>query len=207
MSNLPQGFCYLQEKVPTLLLDIRYATNNNFMGRPAAGYLKPVAIGTHQLAAALEIAQKKFLEKGYSIKIFDAYRPQRAVDSFWDWAQDINDTKMKEEYYPTFNNKMDLFNGFIAKLSTHSRGSTVDLTIVDGKKQELDMGTIFDFFGDISATDYPHLPGNVKANRQLLKSVMEECGFTNYHMEWWHYSLNNEPFPLKPEHHFDFVVE
>jgi D-alanyl-D-alanine dipeptidase len=130
-----------------------------------------------------------------------------AIDDFWDWAMNPEDIKMKVAYYPNFNNKLDLFNGYISKLSAHSRGSAVDLTIVNLQdKKDLDMGGIFDLLDTVSNTSYPNINISARVNRALLKSVMEKYGFENYDKEWWHFSLIKEPFPRKPEDHFNFPV-
>jgi len=201
------GFVYLSEVDPSIKQDIRYAGENNFMGCVADGYEKPVAILTVQAANALAEAQKHFNALGYSILVLDAYRPHSAVEHFWRWACDVDDMKMKEIYYPTYDDKTKLFeDGFIAKYSKHSRGSTVDITLLDEKGDEVDMGGIFDFFGPVSVTACEDISDEAKANRAVLKHGMEEAGFVNYRMEWWHYELENEPFTLKPEHHFDFSV-
>ncbi len=193
---------------PSIEQDMRYAGNNNFMGCPADGYKKPLAILTHEAATALSKAQQYFVAKGYSILVLDAYRPHSAVEHFWRWACDTEDLKMRAEYYPEYSDKTQLFeDGFIAKYSKHSRGSTVDLTLVDSAGNELDMGGIFDFFGPVSHTHNEGISEGSRQNRQLLKEGMEAAGFVNYHKEWWHYELVNEPFTLKPDHHFNFAVE
>ncbi len=132
---LPKGFVYLSEVDPTIIQDMRYAGNDNFMGRPALGYEKPVAILTEVAAQALKAAQKTFAVLGYKIIVYDAYRPQSAVDDFWGWANDKEDLLMKEIYYPDYKDKTLLFSdGFIARLSKHSRGSAVDLSLVTAKQ-------------------------------------------------------------------------
>jgi len=206
---LPKGFVYLSDIDNSIVQDIRYASSENFIGRPIAGYNKPIAIITEVAALKLKEVQNELLSRGLSLKIFDAYRPQAACDDFWNWAHDGTDLKMKDFYYPSFENKVEIFNaGYIARYSTHSRGSTVDLTIIDNvTKNELDMGGPFDFFGDVSMTAYEGISDEAKANRILLKQVMEKHGFENYSNEWWHFSLLNEPFPNKPQDHFNFPIE
>ena len=206
-NGLPTGFVYLYDLIPTIVQDIAYATSNNFMGRPIKGYKKAVAIITFEAAIALRNVQLELKKSDLGLKVFDAYRPQMAVDDFWNWASDSQDIKMKSEYYPDFDNKLDLFNGYLARLSSHSRGSAVDLTVIDlQNKQELDMGSRFDFLGEISNTDHPSISNTAKRNRQRLKSIMEKHGFKNYDKEWWHYNLINEPFTKTSEDHFNFVV-
>ncbi|MDF3048097.1 MAG: peptidase [Candidatus Midichloriaceae bacterium] len=207
--TLPKGFVYLSEVDPTVIQDIRYAGNNNFMGRPAQGYEKPIAILTEVAAQALKEAQKTFIGLGYKIIVYDAYRPQSAVDDFWNWANDKEDLLMQKIYYPDYKDKTLLFsNGFIARLSKHSRGSAVDLSLVEEQTgAEIDMGAPFDFFGEVSHTACAHITDGAKRMRQMLKEVMESHGFDNYRKEWWHYEFLNEPFPRKPEDHFNFPVK
>jgi D-alanyl-D-alanine dipeptidase len=145
---------------------------------------------------------------GYSLKVFDGYRPQMAVEDFWEWANDPTDIENQRVYYPDFKNKVDLFNGYIARRSAHSRGSAVDLTIIDlAQGKELDMGERFDFLGERSNTAFEGISETAKDNRLLLKTIMEKHGFENYWREWWHYSLKGEPFNRTPEDHFNFPVE
>lgn len=206
-NTLPAGFTYLSEVDATILQDVKYASHDNFMGRPAKGYEKPVIILTFEAANALKSIQAELNQFGLGLKVFDGYRPQSAIDDFWDWANDSNDIKMKKDYYPNFQDKRDLFNGYISKLSTHSRGSTVDLTIVDlSTGQDLDMGSRFDLLDEVSNTSYPNISKEARLNRILLKSTMLRFGFDDYSKEWWHFTLLNEPFPRKPEDHLNFPV-
>lgn len=208
-THLPDGFTYIQD--PRIILSINYASNNNFIGRPIAGYRKPVCIISSEAKDALLKVQDDLdqLNKNYVLKIFDAYRPTTAVADFGHWAQNKQDLKMQTTYYPDLE-KPDLFKlGYIMSKSAHSRGSTVDLTIAiqdttsKYKHTELDMGTIFDFFGDKSHTDSTLVSAEAQGNRQLLKSLMEKHGFKNLPQEWWHYELANEPFP---DTYFDFPI-
>lgn len=204
---LPSGFVYLED--PRILLSLNYLTSNNFMGRPVKGYHAAVCILTKEAAKAL-IALQDVLDKkhrGLCLKIFDAYRPVQAVLDFKKWSEDPKDQIMKEMYYPTYH-KPELFEqGYIAEESSHSRGSTVDLTLVERQSehqhQELDMGTIFDYFHELTHTENPTISASAKQNRALLKNLMDEQGFENYPFEWWHFTLRNEPFP---DTHFDFPV-
>lgn len=207
--KLPEKFVYLNDIDPSIRCDLKYYSEDNFVGHRIDGYAANVAICTEHAAIALRSAQKEFSKLGYGIVIFDAYRPHRAVEHFLRWAHDIEDIKMQSIYYPTYNNKEQLFSdGFIARYSKHSRGSTIDLTLFElSTEEQLDMGSIFDFFGPISFTDSQDIPSHARKNRMLLKSVMNNNGFTNYEKEWWHYELQNEPFTLKPEHHFDFLIK
>lgn len=202
---LPDGFVYLEDVIPAIRLEIRYCSNNNFIGRPVDGYRKPRAILTREAAAALQGVQEELVPFGFGVKVFDAYRPQRAVDNFVRWAADLDDTKAKVQYYPDVA-KQDLFkDGYIAARSSHSRGSTVDLTIVElSSGAELDMGSPFDFFGPASWPASTLVPPSRLANRLLLRTLMMKYGFNPYEQEWWHFTLAGEPYP---ETYFDFPVE
>ena len=148
--------------------------------------------------------QREVQGQGYSLKVFDCYRPQRAVDRFVAWGRDLSDQAMKAEHYPA-EDKSQLFEkGYIADRSGHSRGSTLDLTLVrQPDATELDMGTPYDYFDSLSNTEDPRITGQQRANRLLLKGVMEKHGFVNYDKEWWHYTLTDEPYP---DSYFDFPV-
>ncbi|HLF64809.1 MAG TPA: M15 family metallopeptidase [Saprospiraceae bacterium] len=205
-SGIPEkGFVYVNDVIPSVRYDIRYAGNNNFLGRPVKGYHAAEAVLTQEAATALKAVQLELYTKGLRLKIFDAYRPQRAVNDFIEWANDLSDTIKKREYYPDVP-KSELFKrGYIASRSGHSRGSTVDLTIVDMKTgKELDMGSPYDFFGDISHYDTQSITDVQRRNRTLLRTTMEKHGFKPYDVEWWHYTLKDEPYP---ETYFDFPVK
>ncbi len=201
----PEGFSYIHNEIPDIVYDIRYAYGNNFIGTPIDGYKNTVAILSTPALMALSKVQKELANKGFGLKIFDGYRPQKAVDHFVRWAKNAPDTLMKQYYYP-YIPKSQLFNlGYIASKSGHTRGSTVDLTIIDKYTgREIDMGSPYDFFGNISHHSYPNITSKQKSNRQLLKNTMEKYGFRAYKNEWWHYTLNGEPYP---NHYFDFDVE
>ena len=201
---LPTNFVYVRDVIPAIREDIRYAGSHNFMGRPADGYRAPRAVLTREAALALRAAADAFARMGYSLLVYDGYRPQRAVDHFARWAEDAQDTAAKAEFYPQLD-KTELFpRGYIALRSGHSRGSTVDLTLVDGEGNALDMGGEFDWFSPVSGHDYPNLTDVQKKNRLLLKNGMMAAGFLPYSEEWWHYRLANEPYP---DTYFDFVIE
>ncbi|HEY9161525.1 MAG TPA: M15 family metallopeptidase [Desulfomonilia bacterium] len=202
---LPEGFVYLDDVIPGIRLEMRYYSDNNFTGRRVDGYLKPRCIISKPAALALKKVQDDLLPFGLELKIFDAYRPQAAVDNFIRWAADIGDTKMKKEYYPDVD-KTNLFrDGYIASRSGHTRGSTVDLTIIQsGSGKELDMGGTFDFFGPVSWPDSSLVQADKKANRLLLRTLMIMYGFKPYDKEWWHFTLANEPYPNT---YFNFPVE
>ena len=204
-SSLPEGFVYVDEVIPDVVQEIRYYGTNNFMGRPVDGYYANRAILTEAATKALQKVQQELKAKGLGLKIFDGYRPKRAVDHFIRWAADPNDSKMKQQYYPEFAKK-DLFKlGYLASRSPHSRGSTVDLTVIRlDTKEELDMGSPFDFLGPISRHNSPLITEEQAGNRKLLRDLMVKYGFVPYNEEWWHYRLKDEPFPNT---YFDFVVE
>jgi len=206
-SGLPDGFVYVEEIIPSVVVELRYYGRDNFVGEPIDGYRKPRPILTGQAAAALKKVQEDLQKYGLSLKIFDAYRPQRAVDHFVRWAKDIDDTRMKSKYYPYVDKKNLFRDGYIARRSGHSRGSTVDVTIVsfakDGKAIPLDMGTPFDFFGPPSASEYAGITLRQRLNRLLLRTLMEKHGFKHLAEEWWHFTLKNEPFP---DSYFNFPI-
>ena len=201
---LPDGFSYIENEIPSAKLEIRYLGDHNFVGRPIVGYEREVGILSTKATDALKKVQEELNQQGLGIKVFDAYRPQRAVTSFEVWAKDLNDTIAKQEFYPDVD-KRDLFTlGYIASRSGHTRGSTIDLTLVDlATNQELDMGSSYDFFGEISHHDTQLINPSQTANREILRQAMLNHGFKDYAEEWWHYTLANEPFP---ETYFDFVV-
>jgi len=207
-GTLPLGFVYADETVPDLRLELRYAGSRNFVGKPVDGYRKQCCILTREAADALKKVQEELRPFGLGVKVFDAYRPQMAVDHFVRWAYDLKDTRMKQEFYPGVE-KTNLFrDGYIAAKSSHSRGSTVDLTIVslgnEDAGRELDMGSDFDFFGRRSWPDSQLIPAPSRALRLLLRLVMEKHGFRPYPQEWWHFTLKNEPWP---ETYFTFPVQ
>ena len=193
------AFTNINHSIPSLKFEMRYTTTDNFIGRPIDGYQEPICYLTDETAIALVKVQQSLQKEGLGLLVFDCYRPQRAVNHFVRWAKEIYDTKMKSTYYPNVDKK-DLFrDGYIAAKSGHSRGSTVDLTIVG-----FDMGTPFDFFDPRSHTNAKTVTKKQHNNRMLLKKVMEENGFKNYAEEWWHYTLKEEPFK---EHYFDFIIK
>ena len=204
-TNLPKGFVLLTDHIPNISVDLKYAGKHNFIGRPIDGYKAQKVIFTKKATLALAKVQNELNKEGLGLKIYDAYRPQTAVNHFKRWASDIKDTLMRQEFYPKID-KRNLFKlGFIASKSGHSRGSTIDLTIIDLKtKKELDMGGPFDFFGDLSGHDYPKLNTTQKKNRQKLKSIMQKYGFKPYSKEWWHYTLIDEPYKKT---YFDFHIQ
>lgn len=204
-QTLPKGFSYVSEIDATIKKELRYGTSNNFIGKPIDGYLKDSLIISKPAAKALKEIQTKLMLSGLSLKIFDAYRPQQAVDHFVRWAKVMNDTLMKQLYYPDVQ-KSELFTlGFIASKSGHTRGSTVDLSIVDVKtNKEVDMGSSYDFFGEKSHPFYKKITEAQMKNRMLLRTIMIKNGFIPYDNEWWHFTLKDEPYPTT---YFNFLIE
>ena len=204
-----EGFVYVKTLIPDLIEDLRYATTNNFMGEKADGYEGTRVILSRQAAEALKSAADELRQMGYVIKVFDAYRPQRAVNHFVRWSK-TNDQRNKAEYFPTLR-KNQLFPTYIAYKSGHTKGSTIDMTICDkNTKEEVDMGAHFDYFGEPSHPSFTgkYSLGTVtqehKKRRLMLREVMVRHGFKPYDSEWWHFTLKNEPFPNT---WFDFPVK
>jgi len=205
-GELPAGFVYIDAVIPAITLEIRYDTRDNFTGRRVKGYERPAGILTEQATAALQHVAAELESFGLGLKIFDAYRPQRAVDDFVLWAQDPGEQRMKSRYYPHVDKANLISEGYIAEQSGHSRGSTVDLTLVSlGPEgpQELDMGTGWDYFGPESWPDSRMVTPVQRAHRMLLRVLMEKHGFKPLQQEWWHFTLRDEPFP---DTYFDFPV-
>jgi len=207
-QGLPEGFVYVDEYIPNAVVELRYYSKDNFMGCQAEGYRSPRCILTEKAANALKNVQAELKNFGLGIKIFDAYRPQRAVNHFVRWAKNLSDTLMKAKYYPEVEKRSLFKKGYIADKSSHSRGRTVDLTLVNKahgeEPQELDMGTGFDFFGPQSWPTYLLISAQARAHRMLLQQIMVENGFVPYFAEWWHFTLKNEPFP---DQYFDFPIQ
>jgi D-alanyl-D-alanine dipeptidase len=198
------GFSDAGRAVPGLVVDMRYAGSENFIGRPITGYEAPVCLLSHEAVAAVARVQAKLAEFGLGLKVFDCYRPARAVADFVAWARDPSDQKRKADYYPNVD-KSRLFElGYIAERSGHSRGSTLDVTLVDLRSgEELDMGGAYDLFDTRSWPGEPTVAPQPRANRMLLQDVMVAHGFRPLKEEWWHFTLNGEPHP---ETYFDFPV-
>jgi D-alanyl-D-alanine dipeptidase len=224
----PPDIVDVRTVIPDLVVDMRYLTARNFVGRPIAGYRAPVCLLTKRAAQALARVEDELKPKGLGLKVYDCYRPQSAVDEFVAWGADLRDQKMKPEFYPGVDKRNLFGNGYIASRSGHSRGSTVDLTIVPLAAPEpeipasapiracapvwsarlpdasIDMGTGFDCFGALSHTGNGTIGAQQAANRKLLKSLMTKQGFIDNAHEWWHYTLADEPYPGT---YFDFPVE
>lgn len=205
VKNRPDTFVSLQSVIPNLVIELRYFSSNNFMGRPVDGYHDNVVYMTAPAASALKAVQEDLAADGLGLKVFDAYRPQTAVNNFIRWAADDSDTLMKQQYYPSLN-KDELFpGGYIAERSGHSRGSTIDLTVVRlADSQELDMGSPYDFFDEVSWPSNTSITQPQLANRLTLRDVMVKHGFMPIRTEWWHFTLEGEPYP---DVFFDFPVE
>jgi D-alanyl-D-alanine dipeptidase len=200
----PDSFVDAASVAPGLIVEARYAIAHNFVGRPIEGYDKPVCYLTRPAAAALAGVVKDLEPQGLTVKVFDCYRPERAVAHFIRWARDLRDEKMKAEFYPHVEKNTLFADGYIAARSGHSRGSTVDLTLArraDGR--ELPMGTPFDFFSPRSWPSDRSVGEEARANRALLAQAMRKRGFVPYSKEWWHFTLRDEPYP---EMYFDFPV-
>lgn len=199
------GFVLVTDVIPDVILEIRYHSTYNFIGDRIPGYDEPVAILTRQAADSLKVVSDEMLQLGYRLKIIDAYRPQCAVDHFMQWAKDLDDVRMKEYFYPELDKSVLIPQEYIAEKSGHTRGSTVDLTLFDMKTQkDLDMGCTYDYFGVASHPDV--LPGQEAGayrpidegqykNRMILRDAMLRHGFKPYECEWWHFTLEDEPYP------------
>ena len=228
-STAPADFVSLTDVDPSILLDIRYVTPHNFTGGPVDGYEAAMCILARPAAEALRDAQQDFREQGYSLKVYDCYRPQRAVDEFVTWASDLADQRMKAEFYPRVDKTRLFADGYIADKSGHSRGSTVDLTLVPlpvrGEPAYIpgqplvdctapvalrfpdttvDMGTGYDCFDTLAHTLDPRIQGEQLKNRLLLKDGLEKHGLQNYENEWWHFAVKPEAFP---DTYFDFPID
>ena len=195
-SDDASDFVLLSEAVPDAILEIRYYSTYNFVGERIDGYEEPLALLTREAAAALKAVSDELIGMGYRLKIYDAYRPQAAVDHFARWALNPNDTRMKAYFYPDLDKGVLFRQGYIAKRSGHSRGSTVDLTLFDmAAGKEVDMGGTFDYFGRLSHPDFGGVTEAQHANRMLLRDVMLRHDFKPLSTEWWHFTLKDEPFP------------
>jgi zinc D-Ala-D-Ala dipeptidase len=220
-----EGFRDVTQVIPGIRVEARYNTGWNFYGARVPGYEANKCFLTGEAANALKKAQEIVAKQGYSLLAFDCYRPQRAVSAFVEWVKSAPDQKMKRFFYQEEDQRKLIANGYINSRSGHSRGSTIDLTLIkadtkstdfreletkDCRKPEnieatgqLDMGTTYDCFSHLSATESPKISGQARANRKILKDAMEAAGFENYKKEWWHYSLKSEPHPKT---FFDFPV-
>lgn len=200
---MQHGFVDLAQALPGIATEIRYATAHNLTGHPLAGYQAEKAVATREAAEALGMAFALAQKLGYGMLIYDAYRPQKAVNDFVHWSEAPEDGQTKAEFYPA-QDKTCLFNlGYIARHSGHSRGSTIDLTLTKGGRP-VDMGGTFDLMDERSHHNAPGLTAEQQKNRRVLCAIMAYAGFAPYECEWWHYRLMKEPYPDK---YFDFDIE
>ena len=198
-------FVRVTDVIPDAILEIRYYSTYNFVGERIDGYEQPIALMTREAADSLKAVNDELKANGYRIKIWDTYRPQRAVNHFIRWAENISDTAMKAVFYPMVDKSVLFERGYIYARSSHSRGSTVDLTLLDAATgKELDMGSPFDWFGEESHPDYPCPLYRQSENRKILHNAMVRHGFEGLDSEWWHFTLRNEPYPNT---YFDFPVQ
>ena len=190
------GFVLLSDYVPEIIQEIRYFSSFNFVGDPIDGYEEPVAIMTREAARAIKEIASRAIVYGYRLKVFDAYRPAKAVRRFVMWGIEDLDQRMKPFFYPDLE-KQELFaKGYIASQSSHSRGSTIDLTLLDmSTGREVDMGSPFDYFSEISHPDNRSVTQEQYDNRMFLQDMMVKGGFRPYDCEWWHFTMENEPYP------------
>lgn len=195
LSSDSSGFVLLSDAVPDAILEIRYYSTYNFVGKRIAGYEEPIALITKEAAIKLKEVSDELIEKGYRLKIYDAYRPQMAVNNFVDWAKDVNDIKMKKYFYPDLDKEVLFPQMYIMEYSGHTRGSTVDLTLFDmNTEKEVDMGGTFDYFGRESHPDYKGITNEQYNNRMILRDAMMSHGFKPLETEWWHFTLEDEPY-------------
>jgi zinc D-Ala-D-Ala dipeptidase len=199
----PASFVDAATVVPGLIVDARYAGAHNFVGRPIDGYEAPRCLLSRPAAETLAAVARDLAPRGLVLKVFDCYRPTRAVENFERWARDLGDTAAKAEFYPDVDKRTLFRDGYISSRSGHSRGSTVDLTLAHSDGRELDMGTPFDFFSPRSWAAAANIGGEAKANRAMFAAAMRRRGFRPYEKEWWHFTLSHEPFP---DTYFDFPV-
>lgn len=200
-----EDFVLLSDVIPDAIQEIRYHTTYNFIGDRIPGYVEPIAVLTREAADSLKAVSDDLLKQGFRLKIFDAYRPQCAVDYFMAWAKDIRDDRMREYFYPELEKAVIVPQGYVAEKSSHTRGSTVDLTLFDmTQEREVDMGCTFDYFGRASHPDvrpgekigaYPPINEAQYSNRMILREAMLRHGFKPYDCEWWHFTLRDEPYP------------
>ena len=198
------GFVLLSDIVPSIVQEIRYFSTFNFIGDRIDGYEEPCALLTKDAARALKAVSNEMLVQGYRLKIFDAYRPVNAVKHFILWGIEDEDIRMKPYFYPEIDKQDTFALGYIAKQSSHSRGSAIDLTLLDmATGKELDMGSPFDMFSERSHPDYRGITDEQYENRMILQKSMVRNGFVPYECEWWHFMLKDEPFP---DTYFNFPV-
>ncbi len=200
----PSGFVLLSNVIPSIVQEIRYFSTYNFVGDRIDGYEEPCAILTKEAARALKTVSNEMMVQGYRLKIFDTYRPACAVKHFVLWGIEDQDIRMKPYFYPELEKQELFLKGYVAKKSSHSRGSTVDLTLLDmATGKELDMGSPFDLFSEKSHPDFRGISDEQYENRMILRNVMLRNGFAPIDCEWWHFTLKDEPYP---DTYFDFPL-
>lgn len=200
----PSDFIDIALEIPGIITDVKYFSGDNFVGERIDGYEAPTILLTKKAAIALARVQKQLMNEGYGLKVFDGYRPKRAVEHFIRWGTQEEDGKTKSLFYPNITRQEVFDRGYIVMESSHTRGSTIDLTVINMKTgKEVDMGGHFDFFSEISFSDYDHLSIEQSKNRVQLRYLMRSEGFEPMQQEWWHFTLADEPYP---ETYFDFVI-
>ena len=200
----PSGFVLLSNVIPSIVQEIRYFSTYNFVGDRIDGDEEPCAILTKEAARALKTVSNEMMVQGYRLKIFDTYRPACAVKHFVLWGIEDQDIRMKPYFYPELEKQELFLKGYVAKKSSHSRGSTVDLTLLDmATGKELDMGSPFDLFSEKSHPDFRGISDEQYENRMILRNVMLRNGFAPIDCEWWHFTLKDEPYP---DTYFDFPL-
>ncbi len=200
----PSGFVLLSDFIPQIVQEIRYYSTFNFIGDRIDGYEEPCAILTKEAARALKQVSNEMIVHGYRLKIFDAYRPACAVRQFVLWGIEDQDIRMKQYFYPELEKQILFRDGYIASKSSHSRGSAVDLTLLDMQSgKELDMGSPFDLFSEVSHPSFRGVTDEQYENRMLLQQAMVRAGFVPLDCEWWHFMLKDEPYP---DTYFEFPV-
>jgi len=197
------GFAQIYTMIDDAAYDIRYYSSNNFTGNRIQGYKAPKAYMTKEALKALSLAADDLRKQGYRLLIWDSYRPQKAVDNFVVWINNPNDDGDKD-FYPALQKSDLVKGGYIATKSSHTRGSTVDLTLIKKDGSFVDMGGTFDLFSEISHPDYKKITRTQKRNRAILRNAMFKAGFEGIDSEWWHFTLKNEPYK---DTYFDFDVE
>jgi len=197
-------FVFVDELVSGIRWDAKYATWDNFTGKPVDGYMANRVVGTRTLCAALKRAQERAASLGFGLLLWDGYRPQRAVDSFLRWSEQPEDGRTKRRHYPNIERAEMIEKGYVAPRSGHSRGGAIDLTLFHLATGELaPMGGDFDLMDPVSHHSATGITSREERNRRYLRTIMEHCGFTSYDCEWWHYTLKHEPYP---DTYFDFPI-
>ena len=202
---MTEGFVYLDEVLPGVFWDAKYASTDNFTGNVVDGYLVNRVVGTRELSEALLRAMPIVAKQGFGLFLWDGYRPKRAVHCFLRWADSPEDGRTKAKHYPNIDKREIVPLGYVAALSGHSRGGAIDLTLCDpGDGRLAEMGGTFDLMDARSRHGAAGISSAAIRNRAILRGIMEDCGFTAYEQEWWHYSLRDEPYPNR---YFDFPIE